>query len=188
MAVILVTRLWIFPEAACAGVRGAERIMAPTAEDREKKNSQKNKTNLGIKSGSESKSDNQPQSIQFLLSSKSPVWQITQQSNVDLLINNTQTSQVSCRTSLHLGHVICLSWGFIHCFHLPRNSQWIIIQFNWTMVLCLFALTSVAMDSAKALRKSKLPLWPDFWSFCSVEFSQRNEPLRQQQQLALPFL
>lgn len=88
MAVILVTRLWIFPGGGGAGVRvGVTQNSAYWGKNTKKPSS-------GINPESGSKSDSQPQSIQFLLSSKSPIWQITQQLNVELLMNNTQPSKL----------------------------------------------------------------------------------------------
>lgn len=89
---------------------------------------------------SESKSDSQPQSIQFLLSSTSPIWQITQQLNVELLMNYTQPSQVRCRANLAAGRIIRLyvipariiPTALFLCF--SRHSK------EWMITVCVSAM------------------------------------------------
>lgn len=81
---------------------------------------QKKKENLGIKPGSGTKCDSQPQSIQFLLSSRSPIRQMTQQLNVELLMNTIQTCQLSRTASVSVGRVSHLSAVLSLCFLYSR--------------------------------------------------------------------
>lgn len=71
-------------------------------------------------------------------------------------MNNTQPSQVSCRTNLPLGHIIHLSWDFIHCSFTFLSQFSNTYEYIWSThmfqihfkdgTVLRFALAHVAMD------------------------------------------